>query len=147
MKKAPKNFRVDGVLEADVTQEEYDAEVLAGVEPEFRVKPGRHTMLRGRFDLNPEDAQPRNTKVKVSMYLDLDVLNFFKQRASRANAAPYQTQINSELRRIMELEERGQGAENHAPPAPTEWIHDDRTIRLLAKRLDEVRHSKGKRSP
>lgn len=41
-------------------------------------------------------------KVRVSICLDADVLKFFKKRASRPNAPPYQTQINSELRAIME---------------------------------------------
>lgn len=49
-----------------------------------------------------EDLRPSKTKVKVTMYLDLDVLDYFKERARRPNAAPYQTQINHELRAMME---------------------------------------------
>jgi BrnA antitoxin of type II toxin-antitoxin system len=41
-------------------------------------------------------------KVQITMKIDLDVLNFFKARASDPNSAPYQTQINTELRAIME---------------------------------------------
>ncbi len=36
------------------------------------------------------------------MRVDLDVLEHFKNRASPTNAAPYQTQINAELRKTME---------------------------------------------
>ena len=36
------------------------------------------------------------------MFLDLDVLEFFKQRAERPGSPAYQTQINAELRRVME---------------------------------------------
>ena len=36
------------------------------------------------------------------MKVDLDVLNHFKARSQPPHAAPYQTQINSELRAIME---------------------------------------------
>ena len=41
------------------------------------------------------------SKVKISLYLDLDILNYFKKRAEKPNAAPYQTQINAELRAHM----------------------------------------------
>jgi BrnA antitoxin of type II toxin-antitoxin system len=41
-------------------------------------------------------------KVQITIKLDADVLDFFKKRASQANTAPYQTQINQELRLIME---------------------------------------------
>ena len=41
-------------------------------------------------------------KVRVSIYLDEDVIKFFKRRADRPKAPPYQTQINSELRAVME---------------------------------------------
>ena len=36
------------------------------------------------------------------MYLDADILDFFKERAKEPNASPYQTQINNELRAVME---------------------------------------------
>lgn len=36
------------------------------------------------------------------MKVDLDVLNHFKARSKTPNAAPYQTQINAELRAFME---------------------------------------------
>lgn len=55
----------------------------------------------------PVDAlEPRNVKVRVNMYLDLDVIEFFKKRAAEPGAAAYQTQINAELRRVMEEAER-----------------------------------------
>jgi uncharacterized protein (DUF4415 family) len=51
----------------------------------------------------PEAFEDRNTKVKISMYVDLDVLNYFK---ARAGGMPYQTMINAELRRIMQTEQQ-----------------------------------------
>ena len=79
----------------------------------------------------PEDMRPSNTKVRVTMYLDLDVLNYFKERAAAANAAPYQTQINSELRRIMERNDNG---------APySSLLDDDRFIAAIAERVQEHR--------
>ena len=56
-----------------------------------------------RRELPEEAFDDRRTKVKISMYVDLDVLDHFKARAS--DGRPYQTQINQELRRIMEGEQ------------------------------------------
>ena len=79
----------------------------------------------------PQDMRPSNTKVRVTMYLDLDVLNYFKERAAAANAAPYQTQINSELRRIMEQNDNG---------APySSLLDDDRFIAAIAERVQAHR--------
>ena len=62
-----------------------------------RVKPERVATVA--------DLHPSNTKVKVTLYLDLDVLNYFKMRAAaQPNADRYQTQIANELRDIMERE-------------------------------------------
>ncbi len=60
-----------------------------------------------RHELPREAFEPRNIKVRVNMYLDLDVVEFFKKRAVEPGSAPYQTQINAELRRMIE--------EAHAP--------------------------------
>jgi uncharacterized protein (DUF4415 family) len=50
-------------------------------------------------DYDPEKAEK---KVRVTLYLDSDVLAYFKKRAEQPHAAPYQTQINNELRAVME---------------------------------------------
>ena len=55
-----------------------------------------------RHEVPPDALEPRNIKVRVNIYLDLDVVQFFKRRAAEPGAAPYQSQINAELRRIME---------------------------------------------
>jgi uncharacterized protein (DUF4415 family) len=57
---------------------------------------------RARHEMPAQALEPRNIKVRVNMYLDLDVVEFFKKRALQAGASPYQTQINAELRRIIE---------------------------------------------
>jgi hypothetical protein len=44
----------------------------------------------------------------VTLYLDADLVAYFKERASQPNAAPYQSQINHELRRIMEEDGRSE---------------------------------------
>jgi uncharacterized protein (DUF4415 family) len=59
---------------------------------------------RGRYTsrIGKGDTDLKNVKVRVTLYLDGDVVEYFKRRASEPNAAPYQTQINGELRRITE---------------------------------------------
>lgn len=41
-------------------------------------------------------------KVRVNLWLDTDVVDYFKGRARLPASAPYQTQINAELRSVME---------------------------------------------
>ena len=60
-------------------------------------KLGKHTFRRARH-ITPRKEQ----KIKITMYLDGDILDFFKERAKEPNASPYQTQINNELRAVME---------------------------------------------
>lgn len=76
-----------------------------------------------------EEMKPSNTKVRVTMYLDLDVLNYFKQRAEQPHAAPYQTQINRELRIVME---------NGTPATPQQsLVNDEQFIAAVAERVRE----------
>jgi uncharacterized protein (DUF4415 family) len=84
---------------------------------------------RGSFLAKAGETEPRNTKVRISILLDLDVLNFFKERALKAGALAYQTQINQILRAHME----GKGS----PDANT-LAQDDRFIRAVAKRVKQL---------
>ena len=68
------------------------------VEPEFRVGPGSLRRIPRRHRATAEETLPRNCKVRVTMYLDADIVEHFKAAASHPNAAPYQTQINNALR-------------------------------------------------
>jgi uncharacterized protein (DUF4415 family) len=49
-----------------------------------------------------EAMEPRNIKVHISIKLDADVLEYFKERAAQPGGTPYQTQINKVLREAME---------------------------------------------
>ena len=57
---------------------------------------------RGSFKAKPNATKLENCKVKISLYIDGDILEYFRQRAEPPYAAPYQTQINNELRKVME---------------------------------------------
>ena len=84
---------------------------------------------RGSFLAKTGETEPRNTKVRISILLDLDVLNFFKERAAKAGALAYQTQINQILRAHME----GKGSLDANTLA-----QDDRFIRAVAKRVKQL---------
>jgi uncharacterized protein (DUF4415 family) len=84
---------------------------------------------RGSFLAKAGEAEPRNTKVRISILIDLDVLNFFKQRASKTGALAYQTQINQILRAHMKGKE--------SVDANT-LAQDDRFIRAVAKRVKQL---------
>lgn len=88
---------------------------------------------RGTFQAEPGvTSDPRKTKVRVTIYLDVDVLNYFKERAAHPNAAPYQSQINQELRTIMERDE-----------VPTvdymQLIQNKKFIAAIAEKVQEYR--------
>jgi len=94
--------KTDKELILEVTQEEYDEAMAKGWNDDDIQKPGKHRFRRTTQVVKPEDILPSNIKVQVTLRVDLDVLEHFKKRASPSNAAPYQTQINHELRKIME---------------------------------------------
>lgn len=51
-----------------------------------------------------EALEPRNIKVDVSIRLDGDIVEHFKEQARRPGALPYQIQINQALREAMDRE-------------------------------------------
>ncbi len=77
---------------------------------------------------------PTQNKTRITIYLDDDVLEYFKQRARQTNAAPYQTQINHELRAVMENRQ----AVEASTAVRTELLTDDGFIRAIASRLQEL---------
>ena len=57
---------------------------------------------RQTAEVDTGTGEQRKTKVRVNMYLDLDIVEFFKELARKPGAAAYQTQINSVLRQVVE---------------------------------------------
>lgn len=94
--------KTDKDLILEVTQKEYDEAMKKGWTDDDIQKPGKHLYRRTTRVAKSEDVAVSNIKVQVTLRVDSDVLEHFKNRASPTNAAPYQTQINAELREIME---------------------------------------------
>src|SRR5204863_7451930 len=82
-----------------------------------------------RTELARDAREPHNIKVRTNIHLDLDVINFFKERAKVPGALPYQTQINAELRKLM----------NSSPVSETDNIlQNEKLIRAIAKKVREL---------
>jgi uncharacterized protein (DUF4415 family) len=96
-------------------------------EPEFAIRRDSIRVIRRRHRATVAETAPRNCKVRVTMYLDADIIEHFKARAARPDAAAYQTQINSALRSMLESDPLETGYER--------LVRDDRFISAIAKRL------------
>jgi len=87
---------------------------------------------RGSFKAKPNATKLENCKVKISLYIDGDILEYFRQRAEPPHVAPYQTQINHELRRVME---------NDSPDAASlekDILNNEEFLRALKEKLETV---------
>jgi uncharacterized protein (DUF4415 family) len=93
--------------------------------PEHRFKNG----VRGKYTQR-KGGEP--SKVRVTMDLDLDVYNYFQERAAAPQAASYQTQINAELRQVMEADR--QVTRDYAA-----LLNDEDFIAAVAARVKETK--------
>jgi len=85
---------------------------------------------RGSSKAKLNATKLENCKVKISLYIDGDILEYFKKRAEPSHAAPYQTQINNELRRVME---------NDSPDAESlekDILNNEEFLRALKEKLE-----------
>jgi len=87
---------------------------------------------RGSFKAKPNATKLENCKVKISLYIDGDILEYFRQRAEPPHAAPYQTQINNELRRIIENDSR------EAASLEKDILNNEEFLRALKEKLETV---------
>jgi uncharacterized protein (DUF4415 family) len=52
-----------------------------------------------------EGQSVKSAKVKITISLDKDIIDYFKTKASKPGAIPYQTQINQALANLIEQED------------------------------------------
>ena len=88
---------------------------------------------RGSFKAKPNATKLENCKVKISLYVDGDILEYFKKRAAPPHAAPYQTQINNELRRVMEND-----SQDAATNLENDILNNEEFLRALKEKLETV---------
>ena len=111
----------------EMTQEEYDEGLAKGWDADDMLSVGKHTFRRSRFINKRKDS-----KTKISLYIDSDILQYFRQRAESPNAAPYQTQINNELRRIMENDAR------EVQSIEKDILNNEEFLRALKEKLETI---------
>ncbi len=127
--KKPETDTTSKTVEIKYTKKDIEDLREQGVPKDELPKIGKHKFRRSRF-ITAESEQ----KIKITMYLDADILSFFKKRAEDSHAAPYQTQINAELRKIME------NVKSDETNKIAQTIADDETINRLADILaDKLR--------
>ena len=74
--------------------------------------------------------EERQAKVRITIALDQDIVEYFKQVAGESGALPYQTQINQVLRKVMES-----GAMDDIETIKSKLINDPEFIRQLAQSI------------
>jgi uncharacterized protein (DUF4415 family) len=136
----------------DVTEAEYNDGLAKGIDEEALLKPGRHKFVRGLFKKMHPNYDPKKAKVRISIYLDADVLAWFRARSDEPNAAPYQTQINNELRALMEREAANKPAGRSStkstaksPKSAADYsalLNDPKFIAAVAERVRQAPQSR-----
>jgi uncharacterized protein (DUF4415 family) len=124
-------------LTLNVTQQDYEKQLTSGIEPEAVLLPGEHKFERGGFfarhniKANDVDTSARNTKIAISIRLDGDILEYFKNCAEKPGSAPYQTLINQVLREYIEEKQRNRDFYRK------ELIEDDAFIDAVAAKIKQ----------
>jgi uncharacterized protein (DUF4415 family) len=122
----------------DVTEADHQAQLARIKDEDAVLKPGRYHYERGGFKRRHPDHSLQTSKVKISILLDADVLAYFRARAEQPHAAPYQTQINQELRQLMERDHR-QPAKSAAAGNYASLLDDPAFIAAVAERVEAQR--------
>ena len=151
----------DKELTYTVTEKEYRENLAKGWTDDDMLKPGKYKVRRSRFVVKPKEENPteseldsqvakmkrlprgsskakpgatnlENCKVKISLYIDGDVLEYFRARAESPHTAPYQTQINNELRRVMENDS------SDAARLEKDILNNEEFLRALKEKLETV---------
>ncbi|MDQ3219534.1 MAG: BrnA antitoxin family protein [Acidobacteriota bacterium] len=110
------------------TDEEYKKGLAKGWTDEDMLRPGTYKVRRSPW----AEKLKNSNKVKVSIYLDNDVVHFFRSRAEQPNAAPYQTQINNELRKVME------NGSVETAKVEKNILNDKKFLKALKKKLEAI---------
>ena len=116
----------------EVTEEKYAEMKAKGIDEEAILKPGKHVFKR----VSPEKVFNRKeSKTRINICVDSDILQHFRHRAENPNSAPYQTQINNELRAIMERDLAQEKTE--IDTTAKKLLEDDDFLKALLEKLKE----------
>ena len=111
-----------------VTEEDYQADLASGLAEDEVMKPGTYKARRSPW----AEKLKKAGKVKITIYLDDDVVEYFRDRAEQPNAAPYQTQINNELKKIM------RNSLESTPNVEEDILKNETFLKALKEKLETV---------
>ena len=95
MSKREKNAASE-TMDVEYTEQDIQEMREQGVAEDELPEVGVHQFRRSKFITKRGDQ-----KIKVSIYLDADLIDFYTEQAENSSAADLQTQINNELRRAI----------------------------------------------
>ena len=123
----PETDSTDKIIEFETTLADREKMLSEGVSEDEIPPVGIRRYARSRVVVKPREA-----KVKISLYIDGDILECFRRRAEPPHAAPYQTQINNELRRVMENDS------TDAASLEKDILNNEEFLRALKEKLATV---------
>jgi uncharacterized protein (DUF4415 family) len=127
MKKQEMNS-TDKTFDFEYTEADIQEMREKGVSEEELPSVGKHTFRRSRF------VTKRNQqKLKVTILLDADVVDFYREQSAKAGNLPYQTQINQELRKAMENAKKPK-----SEVVTIEMLENPQFLAKLASKLKKV---------
>ena len=126
--KKPETNSTAKTYESEYTEQDIDEMREKGVSEEYLPSVSKHTFRRSRFITKRSEQ-----KIKVTIMLDADVLDFYKEQAAKPGNLPYQTQINRELRKTMEKAKQPQ-----SEVVTMEMLENPAFLSELANKLKKV---------
>ncbi|HMS40984.1 MAG TPA: BrnA antitoxin family protein [Pyrinomonadaceae bacterium] len=119
----------------EVSQAEHNKQLAEGLLEDEILSVGKHNFKRGGFRARHPNFKSKDSKTRINICVDSDILQHFRKRAESANSAPYQTQINNELRAIMKRDLAQEKAEIDA--TAKKLLEDDDFLKALSEKLKE----------
>ena len=84
-----------------------------------------------------EGKSPDSAKIKITISLDREIVDYFKAEAEKPGAIPYQTQINQALIRL--IEEHKTASDNKLETLKEKLLQDKDFIKRLSSSLKAKR--------
>ncbi len=119
----------------EVSKEQHDKQIAEGLHEDEILSVSKHNFKRGGFQKRHPNFKAKEAKTRINICVDSDILQHFRQRAENPNSAPYQTQINNELRAIMERDLAQEKTEIDA--TAKKLLEDDDFLKALSEKLKE----------
>lgn len=103
--------------------------------------------MRKEYDLKKQKVKRRgvipalkakdghHAKVRITISLDKEVIDYFKSEAKHPGAFPYQTQINQALRKLIKKWQTSGGEDFNS--LKEDFLHDSEFIRRIADEITQ----------